>query len=151
MAGWRYWQLQPSTGLLRSVTHRQVAWHPGQPMRAVCLSGGHDAPAPGCACGIHAAPTLAALRDESLCMRPAEALVAGEVALWGTVVADDHGLRAEYGYPRRLFLVTPAGGTADADALGRLGAYGVAVGTMDAGEAVGDVAAAILAFQAMSG
>ncbi|HET7487239.1 MAG TPA: hypothetical protein VFJ85_04875 [Acidimicrobiales bacterium] len=146
LEGWRYWQLHPSTGLLRSVTHRGVTWRAGQPMRAVCMNGGHEAPAPGCACGIHAAPTLERLREDSLCLRPGEALVVGQVALWGAVVRDDHGLRAERGYPRRLWVVAPPGGGGDA-----LAAYGVPVGTMPPDEAVGEVAAAILAFQSMSG
>ncbi|HET7487737.1 MAG TPA: hypothetical protein VFJ85_07390 [Acidimicrobiales bacterium] len=148
MTGWRYWQVHPSTGLLRSVTHRGVTWQPGQPMRAVCLNGGHDAPATGCACGLHAAPSLERLRDDSLCLRPGEALVVGEAALWGTVVTDDHGIRAGRGYPRRLWVVAPPG---PAGAGGALDRYGVPVGVMAAGEAVGEVAAAILAYQSMSG
>lgn len=120
--------------------------------RAVCLAGGHEAPAPGCACGIHAAASLERLRDESLCLRPTEPLVVGEVSLWGAVVVDDHGLRAQYAVPRRLSLVV--GGPDDeaevAAALDRLGAYRVPVGAVAPEEAVGDVAAAILAHQAMS-
>ena len=150
VSGWRYWQLHPSTGLLRSVTHRMVAWHPHRPQHAVCLIGGHDAPAPGCACGIHAAPTLAALREEGLCLKPAEALVVGEVALWGAVVADEHGLRAEYAYPRALSLVVPPAAPPDTVSQGALEAYGVAVDTVAPEDAVGEVAAAILTFQAMS-
>ena len=151
--GWRYWQLQRATGLLHSVTHRSVVWRPGKVQRAVCMIGGHDAPAVGCACGIHAAPGLATLRDESLCLRPTEPLVVGEVALWGAVVADDHGLRAQYAAPRRLALVV---GPVDAEravaeSLEQLRAYGVPVDTMAPAEAMGDVAAAILSYQAMSG
>ena len=119
--------------------------------RAVCLAGGHEAPAPGCACGIHAAASLERLRDESLCLRPTEALVVGEVSLWGAVVVDDHGLRAQYAVPRRLSLVVGAGDEAAvAAALAQLGAYRVPVGAVAPEEAVGDVAAAILAHQAMS-
>lgn len=150
VAGWRYWQLQPSTGMLRSVTHRIVKWEPGQALQAVCLIGGHAAPAAGCACGIHAAPSLALLRQEGLCLKPSEPLVVGEVSLWGRVVTDDHGIRAEHAYPRRLSLVRPSDGGDDSASIGHLAGYGVAVDTVAPEEALGEVAAAILTFQAMS-
>ena len=151
--GWRYWQVRRDTGLLHSVTHRSVAWRPGRAQRAVCLIGGHEAPATGCACGIHAAPDLGTLREESLCLRPIDPLVVGEVALWGAVVADAHGLRAQYAAPRRLALVVgpPGPEHAEAESLEQLRAYGVPVDTMAPADALGDVAAAILGHQAMSG
>lgn len=144
--------MQPATGLLHSVTHRTVAWRPGRVQRAVCLIGGHEAPAAGCACGIHAAPSLDALRQDSLCLRPSEQLVVGEVSLWGVVVADDHGLRAQYAAPRRLSLVVNPGDGEEvvSASLARLRAYGVEVATAAPADALGDVAAAILAYQAMS-
>lgn len=150
VTGWRYWQLEPTTGLLRSVTHRLVKWHPGEPQRAVCLIGGHAAPAVGCACGIHAAPSLALLREEGLCLKPSEPLVVGEVALWGAVVTDDHGLRAEHAYPHRLSLVRPVAAAPDPASLIQLARYCLPVDTVAPEEAMGAVAAAILTFQAMS-
>lgn len=150
VAGWRYWQLQPSKGLLRSVTHRRFVWEPGAVQRAVCLIGGHDAPAAGCACGIHASPSLDLLRQQGLCVAPGEALVAGEVALWGKVVTDDHGLRAQLAAPARLCLVTPAGAAPSPDVLAQLAAYGVPVGVLSPADAMGEVAAAILTHQSMS-
>jgi hypothetical protein len=119
-------------------------------LRALCLIDGHDAPAPGCACGIHARPSLAELREEGLCLVPSEPLVAGEVSLWGTVVADDHGLRGELAAPARLGLVTPDGQVPDQAALAHLAAYGVPVDVLAPAEAMGEVAAAILAHQALS-
>lgn len=153
LVGWRYWQVERGRGLLRSVTHRQVVWPPGRPLRAACRIGGHAAPAAGCACGIHAAPDLAALRAGGVCVAPGEALVVGTVALWGLVVADDHGLRAEYAAPVALDLVAgTAGGEpgGQAGALERLAAYGVPTGVVGAPRAVGEITAAVLAFQSMS-
>ena len=150
VTGWRYWQLRPSTGVLHSVTHRLIGWRPGETLVAVCLIGGHAAPAEGCACGIHAAPSLAQLRQEGLCLRPAEPLVMGTVAMWGTVVADDHGLRAERARPTELSLVQPAAAADDPVSLQQLANYGVPVARATPEEAVGEVAAAILTFQAMS-
>lgn len=146
--GWRYWQVDRATGLLRSVTHAAIRWAPG-PLRAVCLIAGHAAPAAGCACGIHASPGLRALRAGGVCVAAGEALVVGQAALWGTVVHDDHGLRAELAAPARLWLVEGTAGDEE-QALAALAAYAVPVGTMPAAEAVGDVTAAVLAFQAMS-
>lgn len=150
VTGWRYWQLQPGSGLLRSVTHRRFEWRPGTVQRAVCLVDGHDAPAEGCACGIHASASLAVLRDQGLCLSPGEPLVAGQVHLWGTVVTDDHGLRAERAAPACLALVTPDGDEPDPAALAHLGAYAVPVEVLTPHQAMGDVAAAILTFQTMS-
>lgn len=147
VTGWRYWQLRPD-GLLRSVTHRHIIWRHHEPLVARCLIGGHAAPAPGCACGIHAEPSLHILREQGLCMAPAEPLVMGRVAMWGDVVTDDHGLRAEFGYPNALSLVT-ADARPDPAALAALNRYCQA-GTATPAEALGDMAASILAFQAMS-
>lgn len=149
MVGWRYWQLRPN-GLLRSVTHRRIEWQPGHALHATCLIGGHGAPVPGCACGIHAEPSLESLREQSLCVAPAEPLVVGQVSLWGDVVTDDHGLRAEFAYPRRLFLVSPADQPPDPGTLIAVARYCGEAGTLAPSDAVGDVAAAILAFQGMS-
>ena len=82
-------------------------------------------------------------------MAPAEPLVVGQVSLWGVVVTDDHGLRASLAYPCSLALVA-AEGHPDADSLTALARYCAVAGTMAPAEAVGDVAASILAFQAMS-
>lgn len=151
--GWRYWQVQADVGVLRSVTHRRCRWRPLEPQRAVCLIGGHEAPSPGCACGIHAAADLDRLRAECLCLAPTDPLVMGEVSLWGEVIEDDHGLRGQFGYPHRLRLVVPAGGhdrAAVRASLGCLEAFGVRVDTVTPEEAVGPAAATMMDFQAAS-
>lgn len=162
--GWRYWQLPAGERQLRSVTHRRVVWRTGSAHQARCLTSGHAAPSEGCACGIHAAVDLASLHAHGLCLGP-EALIVGQVRLWGRVVEDGSdggagggngqyeptGLRGEFAYPLHLCLV--AGTVEDArveEILRCLAAYGVAVTTMPASEAIGDVSAAILAFLAMS-
>lgn len=154
LVGWRYWLLRPTLHL-GSVSHRRIEWLPGVPLQAVCLTGGHFAPSPGCACGIHASAERAELLGYGLCLAPAVPLVVGRVALWGAVVSDDHGWRGELAYPVELSLVLGAG-HADADPdrapalLTALGRYGVPVDTVGVADAVGDVSAAILSFQAMS-
>ncbi|MGI8685827.1 MAG: hypothetical protein ACR2MO_12215 [Acidimicrobiales bacterium] len=131
------------------MTHRHIVWQHDEPQVARCLIGGHRAPAPGCACGIHAGPSLDLLREQGLCMAPSEPLIMGQVALWGDVVTDDHGLRAELAYPNALSLVT-ADARPDPASLTALARYCGEAGTATPAEALGDIAASILAFQAMS-
>lgn len=150
LVGWRYWLLHPGLRL-GSVSHRRIEWHPGQPLRAVCLTGGHAAPSLGCACGIHASADRGSLLDHGLCLVPGVPLIIGRVGLWGAIVTDEHGWRGEFAYPVDLSLVVPAHETGQApELLAGLARYGVAVGTVTAAEAVGEVSAAILTFQAMS-
>ena len=147
--GWRYWQLR-SNGVLRSVTHRHIEWRVGEPLVAVCLLGGHEAPAAGCACGIHAEPSLDVLREEGLCMAPSEPLVVGQVDLWGEVVTDDHGLRAGFAYPKHLSLVAPPDAPPDPASLAALARYDGQADTVAPADALGAMAATILTFQSMS-
>lgn len=150
LVGWRYWLLRP-TLQLGAVSHRRIEWPLGEPLRAVCLTGGHDAPSAGCACGIHASAERAELLGYGLCLAPGVPLVLGRVALWGAVVTDDHGWRGELAYPVELSLVLGTGDPSETPALlAGLSQYGVPVDTAGAAEAVGEVSAAILAFQAMS-
>ncbi|MGI9119402.1 MAG: hypothetical protein ACR2G7_04660 [Acidimicrobiales bacterium] len=148
---WRYWQVPPGPAVLRSVTQKHCTWSPGQRLTAICVGVGHDAPAEGCACGIYGSGDLGSLRDHGLCLAPDMALVVGQVGLWGTVLPDGHGYRAQYAYPRELALVQGSVGDDVATVLTEgLGAYGVPVRTTTLHQAVGDVSAAVLAFQAMS-
>lgn len=149
--GWRYWHLGLDPVVLGSVTQRGFTWKPGQPIRARCVSTGHAAPAPGCACGVYAGTDLASLREHGLCL-PAGGLVLGEVALWGLVLTEEDGHRGEFGYPRRLSVVEEA---VEPDALAGVvdelsTRYHVPVETVGRVRAVGEVSAAIAAFLDMS-
>ena len=149
VVGWRYWQVAPS-GLLRSVTQRRVEWPPGRAMRATCLVAGHRAPDERCDCGVHGSADLDALRQHGLCLAP-EALVVGQVALWGRVVRDPEGWRGEYGEPVRLWVVRELVLDEELDGVtGALAPYGVPVGTIPLADAVAGVSASTLAYQAMA-
>ncbi|MDQ4098215.1 MAG: hypothetical protein M3144_10155 [Actinomycetota bacterium] len=133
------------------MSRKHVEWVPGGVLHAGCVPGGHPAPEPNCNCGISGARDLDALRTWGLCVAPGP-LVVGEVGLWGRVVPDLYGWRAEYARPVSLAL---AEGTAADDAeqevvLAALEAYGVPVTTVPLEEAVAGVTAATLAFQVMS-
>lgn len=151
VTAWRYWGLGARDGRLRSVARRRFVWDPGRPLRAACDTGGHRAPAPGCGCGIYGAASLEALRQQCLCLPP-ECLVVGEVRLWGDVVAEGGEYRAATAYPQTLSAVRE---TVAHDALvgvlEALAAYGVPVDMVDLEQAVGDVAAAVIGFQRLSG
>lgn len=152
--GWRYWRLTPEPRL-QSLSQRGVTWEPGRPLVARCVgtgAAGHDVPDAGCACGVHASPDLAALHADALCLVPGP-LVVGEVALWGSVVVDDHGYRGRCAYPRRLDVVeeTVAGVVSLDEAVEGLAAYGVPVGTIPLVDAVGPASATIMGFLTMSG
>ncbi|MGI8810123.1 MAG: hypothetical protein ACR2KK_20215 [Acidimicrobiales bacterium] len=148
--GWRYWQLSPRR-LLRSVTQSQFEWPPGRVLRALCVEVGHPAPAERCNCGLYANPDLDALRQHGLCLAP-QAIVLGQVALWGKVVDDEPSYRAEFAYPARLSLVVDslADDTSSETLLEGLSAYRVPVLTTTLDEAVAGMSADMLRFQAMS-
>jgi hypothetical protein len=150
VTAWRYWQLSPATGRLRSVSQRRFEWRPRHVLRASCVGGGHRPPDETCGCGIYGAPDLASLRDYGLCLTPG-GLVVGEVALWGRTVPDTRGYRAEYAYPERLWLVEGSVPEDDvAQVTASLAEYAVPVGTIPVDRAVAGISAELLAFQAMS-
>lgn len=149
--GWRYWHLRSDPMTLGSVTQRAFTWMPGRPMEARCVSSGHAAPAPGCACGVYAGPDLAALREHGLCLPPG-GLVVGEVSLWGLVLTEEDGHRGQFGYPRRLSVVEE---TVEPAVLPGVvhhlaTSYDVPVDSTGRVEAIGEVSAAIAAFLDMS-
>lgn len=101
---WRAWALtgrRDGAGLLlRPVAKRARTWQPREIVEASCrTSRWHDAPDPGCTCGLHATHSVDVLR-RTRC--PA---VLGRVALWGRVIEHEYGYRAQYAYPQRLRLI----------------------------------------------
>ena len=101
---WRAWALtghhDGTNLLLRPVAKRARTWRPGEVVEASCRSSRwHDAPDPGCTCGLHGTHGLEVLRKTKC---PA---VLGRVALWGRVIEHEHGFRARFAYPQRLRLL----------------------------------------------
>ncbi len=109
VVGYRVWRWN-ATGL-RSLNGEP--WLPGRPLAAGCraargtivgraeaVHGAHEPPHSGCTCGVYAAKNLAHLRQFGYegCGIP------GEVYLWGTVVEHRLGWRAQFAYPKSLFL-----------------------------------------------
>ena len=130
--GYRVWQLDANR--LRSLNGEQ--WSPGKALAARCraLSYGpivgragaahdpHKPPQIECTCGVYAARGLEHLRSMG-CPKYA---IHGEVYLWGKVVEHELGWRAQFAYPKSLFLppeFIPSGAKALEARLAALAAY----------------------------
>lgn len=103
IVAYRAWQLD-ATGL-KSLCGE--LWHPGHQLAARCRTSVrtndhyvHNAPQMNCTCGIYAAKS----HDDLTRAGYAGFEIHGEVYLWGTVVEHERGWRAEYAFPKELFL-----------------------------------------------
>jgi hypothetical protein len=90
-----------------------VAWSPGEPLVAECLGPRliplprlrpHAAPGLSCECGIYATDLARASRYLRDSIPFDLGRVLGRVALWGTVVECERGLRASHAYPVALYV-----------------------------------------------
>lgn len=110
VVGYRVWRWNAAG--LNSVCG--TLWPPGQPLEAVCKisscktlggraaesSACHPAPQRDCMCGVYAAKTI-----HHLCSAGYDGYgIHGEVYLWGKVVEHQLGWRAQFAYPRTLFI-----------------------------------------------
>jgi hypothetical protein len=107
IVGWRVWELALLPGrspndktspLILKSTFMTNDWPPGKIMTACCGKNflRH---------GMHAFAT----RDQTQeyirdGLKPRRRYIFGEVSLWGRVVIHEHGYRAAYAYPKRLFI-----------------------------------------------
>jgi preprotein translocase subunit YajC len=107
VVGYRVWRWN-ATGL-KSLNGEP--WLPGRPLAAGCqavargtrvkaVHGAHELPHPNCTCGVYAAKNIGHLRQFGYENRG----IHGEVYLWGTVVEHRLGWRAQFAYPKSLFL-----------------------------------------------
>jgi len=89
-------------------------WSPGKPLVAACRASNrgttvgragathdaNDAPREKCTCGVYASKSLEHLRTTGY----ERYGICGEVNLWGTVVEHEQGFRAQFAYPKNLYL-----------------------------------------------
>jgi hypothetical protein len=141
VVGWRMWILEgnrpwsrpqvQTDDSLRSLNGD--AWIPGKRMEAVCdwrsqgRSFNHrEGPESKCRCGVYAFPTIDALVP-MLHAAFFRVCILGEVSLWGKIIVHEQGYRAQYAYPKRLWV--------DKRVPGRfikvVSAYGVPVATTE--------------------
>jgi hypothetical protein len=129
--GWKVWRVEhgPEKTRLRSVLYGDL-WVPGRPVEADCkrlLRSEHDAPSPGCGCGIHAGRELSAW--EHYLSVDASARVFGRALLWGATIEGRHGWRAARACPVEVFVPSEV---EDAAGVGAgLTAYGVPVHVLE--------------------
>jgi len=114
LVGWRAWRILDGEGVrLRSAVYDAV-WEPGSPLEAVCRAPGsyekHESPCDPCphnpGCGIYSSTDVQKIRQYLLPnWKPEGAkMLFGLLNSWGTVVECSTGYRAQYAYPRCLFL-----------------------------------------------
>jgi hypothetical protein len=131
VVGWRAWLVDAATlkvGQPPTVCLNSVAFNCRWPARSALSASCHDPvkrcarpPANNCRCGIYA---VHAPKQVFQSVRFRGPLIVGQVSLWGRVVVGKRGWRAQYAYPKRLFVVAQGGRDLDWVISG-LEAYGV--------------------------
>jgi hypothetical protein len=110
IVGYRVWQWV-ATGL-KSLNGEP--WSPGKPLAAACRASNrrttlgraetahdaNDAPREKCTCGVYASKSLEHLHTTGY----ERYGICGGVNLWGTVVEHEQGFRAQFAYPKNLYL-----------------------------------------------
>lgn len=147
VVGWRYWRVDKREGLLHSLSGAGgYLWRAKSPFEARCpvfkrtgvdgryrfVSGmrteKHEAPGEACRCGIYAARDLMHLRRQMLTGLALN--VVGEVSLWGKLIPGSKGYRAEFAYPRNLFVIQRTAEWDQSVLVDALSVYGVPVATI---------------------
>ena len=117
---WRGWTISDDKLYAIGTSH---AWEPRKAERATCKNcGTHAAPAKECTCGYWGFKTIELLQ-EALVPYIDSVKVIGSVEIWGKVIECANGFRAEYAYPKELWLL-------DGDLDHLSWTYGVAVRKM---------------------
>jgi len=100
IVGWRGWRLH---GDMLMGMHFPVIWEPEKPLIADSSYCGinHEIPGENCMCGIHATKDREGLRLNYLMGLPD---IYGTVSLWGRVAIHSRGYRAEFAYPKELWV-----------------------------------------------
>jgi hypothetical protein len=105
--GWKGLKAE-SDGSLRSPMGDE--WPAGRPFQAQCnRSEEHVPPADRCSCGIYAVTSFEELKRNSYnWQKPGDldwnTWVIAEVNLWGAIRRGTIGFRAQYGYPRKIYV-----------------------------------------------
>ena len=128
--GWKGLVVKPDTGALLSPA-RRVEWPARERFEATC-SKGHATPSARCTCGVYAVRSFEELAkahynwDEFL-PDADEVWVVAEIKLWGQIRKGAIGYRAQFGYPKRVYV--PGHKLALAQKIRQR--YGCAIGVID--------------------
>ena len=119
IVGWRAWRVRDTgAAFVLTSANESTIWAPGETLNATCArAGDHGTPAPDCTCGVYASrqPGLAVellppyIRSVSSIIAPSilgydTVMAVGLVSLWGEIVVCEWGWRAQFAYPRELFV-----------------------------------------------
>jgi hypothetical protein len=110
---WSVWR-RDKVPWLRSLVVPAHRWLPGEVIEAQCFvePGSHDAPHPGCRCGVYGLRTRASLEPYLSGHGSESRLVVGKVALWGPALAGRFGWRALFGRLLEIIALPHDGGLA---------------------------------------
>ena len=146
IVGYRVWKWE-KTGLKSLCGER---WKPSQLLAARCRASvvvgpiagraeavhdAHEPPQTDCTCGVYAAKNIEHLRQLGYEGRG----IRGEVHLWGTVVEHELGWRAQFAYPKTLFLppdLIPSDTKEMEARLGALAAYDIDIFMLGGGRKI---------------
>jgi hypothetical protein len=112
VVGWRAWGVYPPdlgvATILRSVSYQLAVWAPCEAIEATCKER-HEVPDPHCKCGLYSAKTREHLLSMSYANYGSQEIrgmfkVIGEVNNWGKVIPGNQGWKAQYSYPRKLYV-----------------------------------------------
>lgn len=114
LVGWRMWNLVPGAGMrLTSLNSTAIPWEGGVPMQGTCNGRpveeilDHTCPSWEHRCGVHAVKDLPQIKKwgaPKVSNGSSYVRVIGEIELWGRVLEYEEGFRAEWGYPKKLYL-----------------------------------------------
>ena len=103
--------------------------------RAEAVHDAHEPPQTNCTCGVYASKSL----EQLLTTGYAKCGIHGEVYLWGTVVEHELGWRAQFAYPKTLFLpsdLIPSDTKEMESRLEALAAYGTDIFIVGGGQSI---------------
>lgn len=101
ITAWRAWCVQDDN--LHAIGTVK-AWEPKKALKAECIHHDeHDAPISNCTCGIWSFKDLDRLL---LAVKSYNTIsVIGKVSLWGKIIETENGYRAQFAYPKELWLL----------------------------------------------
>lgn len=103
-------QTEGGSGQFKLMSGAGTIWTPHERLTAHCrMRKDHPAPQLGCTCGIYAARSHSELRKMGYAAGPDDFLAAdvlGELWMWGRIEESDNILRAEFAYPKKLYVPT---------------------------------------------
>lgn len=108
ITAWRAWALtmEGSEYRLKAIGQHSI-WLPKKKLEASCAKGGTNHPAPhfSCECGVWCFKTLELLLPA---LEGYTVPILGNVSIWGRIIETDKGFRAQYAYPKELWLLDKA-------------------------------------------